>query len=242
MNIYEALAKPFPIEQVSFRLGPGVNTNKMQGQALAYIDARAVMDRLDSVAPWQVRYAPIDKGMICEIGIKVDGEWLWRGDGADQTDIEAIKGGFSQAIRRAGVPWGIFRYAYDVGAIWVAVKESGKNAKGQVQYAITEEGYRTARDTFEKRTKALFDYGIALPQERVNRMMEMALKDLTGVVNWEQVMGNLPKTEKTGDNFLRFTSWLRKRASVVVDDKFAFESYRCRKACDLKEVYEPLTF
>jgi len=52
------LFDPFPPSQVSWRVG-ATNKDKTKGIALAYIDARDVMDRLDDVCGpenWQVEY------------------------------------------------------------------------------------------------------------------------------------------------------------------------------------------
>lgn len=105
----DELKDPFPIEKVKYRQGPG-------GKQLAYIDARDVADRLDEVvgqAFWQNRYTCVNGVTVCEIGLKVDGEWAWKSDGAPETTIEAEKGALSDAFKRAGVKWGIARYLYD---------------------------------------------------------------------------------------------------------------------------------
>ena len=104
----DKLKDPFPIEKVKYRQGPG-------GKQLAYIDARDVADRLDEVvgqAFWQNRYTCVNGVTVCEIGLKVDGEWAWKADGAPETTIEAEKGALSDAFKRAGVKWGIARYLY----------------------------------------------------------------------------------------------------------------------------------
>jgi hypothetical protein len=56
---FKALAAPFPPEEVSWRLG-STSKEKMRGMALAYLDARNVMDRLDDVCGpegWQCKYS-----------------------------------------------------------------------------------------------------------------------------------------------------------------------------------------
>jgi hypothetical protein len=60
---------------------------------------------------------------VCEIGIRSDSEWLWRANGAGQTDIEAEKGALSDAFKRAAVCWGIGRYLYDLPNVWVPLKD-----------------------------------------------------------------------------------------------------------------------
>jgi hypothetical protein len=109
--------------------------------ALAYIDARDVMERLDAVCGpdgWQCRYPHAQGKTVCEIGIRVDGqgeypaanpEWVWKSDGAGDTDFEADKGALSDAFKRAAVRWGIGRYLYDLSAPWVEIEPMGKSFK-----------------------------------------------------------------------------------------------------------------
>lgn len=123
-EIQEALAKPFPEESISWRVG-STNDDKTKGLALAYIDARDVMKRLDDVVGiggWQDRY-PF-KG-CCEISIKIGEEWITKSNGAGETKVEAEKGEFSDAFKRAAVMWGIGRYLYDLGNTWVNLKKQG---------------------------------------------------------------------------------------------------------------------
>jgi len=90
--------------------------------ALAYLDARDVMDRLDDVCGpenWQTEFSETAKGrVLCRLGIRVDGEWIWKSDGAGNTDVEGEKGGISDALKRAAVSWGIGRYLYRLPNVW----------------------------------------------------------------------------------------------------------------------------
>jgi hypothetical protein len=125
MADFDKLSEPFPPSLVSWRVG-SMNKDKNKGMALAYIDARDVMRRLDDVcgpAGWQARYPHANGKTICEIGIKVDGEWVWKANGAGDTDIEAEKGAISDAFKRAAVMWGVGRYLYDLPSPWVAVNQ-----------------------------------------------------------------------------------------------------------------------
>ena len=58
-------------------------------------------------------------------------------DGAENSDIEPVKGGLSDSFKRAAVQWGIGRYLYSMGAVWVDVEQKGKNC------TITEAGRRS---------------------------------------------------------------------------------------------------
>lgn len=137
-DLFQRLAAPFRPDQVSWRVGVSNkkkrqrelndnNAKATKGQVLAYIDARDVMDRLDDVcgpAGWQNRYTHADKKTICEIGIITpDGEWVWKADGAGESDIEAEKGALSDSFKRAAVRWGIGRYLYHLPSPWVDLDE-----------------------------------------------------------------------------------------------------------------------
>lgn len=104
------LGDPTPKAEIKQRQGPG-------GRMLDYVDARFVMDRLDAAAGefgWQDKYEDLANGSVrCCIGIKAaDGEWVWKCDVGDQSDIEPMKGAHSDAFKRAGVKWGIARDLY----------------------------------------------------------------------------------------------------------------------------------
>lgn len=132
-DIFDQLSAPFTSEQISWRVG---STNQkrrkdgepLRGQPLAYIDARDVMDRLDAVvgpANWQCEYVDVgNNATCCRIGISIDGlGWVWKSDGAGQTDMEGDKGQFSDAFKRAAVRWGIGRYLYDLKAEWIELDD-----------------------------------------------------------------------------------------------------------------------
>jgi Rad52/22 family double-strand break repair protein len=125
------LSAPFPPSAISWRVG-ATNTDKTKGLALAYIDARDVMNRLDEVcgaANWQDEYTETATGRVmCRIGIRCEDGWVWKGDGAGDSDVEAAKGAISDALKRAGVKWGIGRYLYDMPATWVAIEQRGKTS------------------------------------------------------------------------------------------------------------------
>jgi hypothetical protein len=131
-DIFEQLAAPFDPSEVDWRVGSVTkkDTPNPEGMALAYIDARTVMDRLDTVcgpAGWQNRYVMEGSKTVCEIGIKCGDEWVWKADGAGDSDVEAEKGALSDAFKRAAVRWGIARYLYNLKSPWVAVKPFGKS-------------------------------------------------------------------------------------------------------------------
>lgn len=133
MNL-SALSAPFPRSAVHWRVQgkPYARDNKYSAMALAYIDARDVMDRLDDVCGpggWQSEFTETAKGrVICRLGIKMDGGWVWKSDGAGDTDVEGEKGGISDALKRAAVSWGVGRYIYRLDSPWVPCEVNDKGA------------------------------------------------------------------------------------------------------------------
>ena len=118
----ENLKKPFDAKKVHWRVG-ATTKDKSKAIPLAYIDARDVMERLDEVCGldnWQCRY-PFSG--CCEVGIKINNEWVWKSNGAGATNVEAEKGQYSDSFKRAAVLWGVGRYLYDVPNIWMPINE-----------------------------------------------------------------------------------------------------------------------
>lgn len=130
-QVLAALAAPFGPEKVSWRAGV---VKGDRGMALAYVDARDVQLRLDEVMgiDWQCEYIPMPDGTkCCRIGLLIDGQWRWRSNGAGDTQVEAEKGSYSDAFKRAAVLWGIGRYLYDLPSPWVEVIPT-KSGKGSI--------------------------------------------------------------------------------------------------------------
>lgn len=129
-TIFAQLAAPFDPSDLEWRAG-ATNKDKTKAMALAYITSRAVMDRLDEVISpenWRDEYLPgPDGGLICGLSIRVNGEWVTKWDGAENTQFEEIKGGLSGAFKRAGVKWGIGRYLYSLPSTWVACEQRGSS-------------------------------------------------------------------------------------------------------------------
>lgn len=130
-DLFDALCTPFAAEEIDWRIG-STSGDKTKGMALAYMDARAVMDRLDGVCGpdgWQCNYTPgVNGSIICNIGVRMPaGEWIWKADGAGATDVEGEKGMLSDALKRAAVRWGIGRYLYEMKSPWVAIEKRGNS-------------------------------------------------------------------------------------------------------------------
>ena len=131
MNLSE-LSNHFPASDIEWRVqSSGKNGDKVWAMVLAYVTNRAIMERLDTVCGpenWKNEFkASPSGGVLCGISIKYDGEWVTKWDGADNTAVEAVKGGLSSAMKRAGVQWGVGRYLYRLDVAWANVSPSGKH-------------------------------------------------------------------------------------------------------------------
>jgi hypothetical protein len=119
----EALAAPFGAGAVQFKPGKVVSNRAM---ALAYVDARAIQDRLDEVLGvlgWQDEYECLPDGsVVCRLRLRLGDEWITKmdvGAPSEQPDEgDRRKAAFSDALKRAAVKFGIGRYLYRVGTIW----------------------------------------------------------------------------------------------------------------------------
>jgi len=195
---FDLLLAPFPPENVNWRVG-STNSSKTKALALAYIDARDVMDRLDEVcgaAHWQRKHSVFGEKNYCEVGVKCGDEWVWKGDFADDTDIEGTKGGASDSFKRAAVSWGIGRYLYSLPAVWVTIEPAGR-------------GHRIAASEFP-RLRASLPVGTmndcikdssapisVLSITRIKEAMRLWWSDLKSIKNEDELAGLMEGYKET---------------------------------------------
>lgn len=121
--ITRALAAPFDLTEVKFK-PQAVKGNR--ALALAYVDVRAIMDRLDNVLGvenWQDRYQLLpDNSVVCRLRLRIGGQWITKSDvggPSEQPDSgDRLKAAFSDALKRAAVKFGIGRYLYRLPQQW----------------------------------------------------------------------------------------------------------------------------
>jgi hypothetical protein len=125
-EIMKRLQAPFKPDEIEFRVG-STNKDKTKGLALAYVTNRAIQDRLDEVFGifgWKNEFKEWkDKSQLCGISVLHNGEWITKWDGSDDSNMEATKGGLSDAMKRAAYQWGIGRYLYKLPDSWVDLKD-----------------------------------------------------------------------------------------------------------------------
>ena len=128
-EMFAKLQEPFEPDDIEWRIQgtPRERNGAYRAMILPYITNRAVQQRLDDVfGPWnwQNTFVPGPMGgVMCGISVCVNGVWITKYDGADKTDVEAIKGGYSDAMKRAAVEWGIGRYLYRLPKYWATVEK-----------------------------------------------------------------------------------------------------------------------
>lgn len=131
-QLEQALKAPFPAAVVNWK-PQAVSKDKTRALAVAYIDARDVANRLDTVLGafgWQLDHKSVADKDAAGIGIKhpETNEWIWKFDigfvsGEESNDADAqtkgVKGTASDSFKRAAALWGIGRYLYDLPKVWV---------------------------------------------------------------------------------------------------------------------------
>lgn len=146
MGDLKKLAAPFAPEDVEWFIGV-TNKEKDKGLAIPFITNRAVQERLDDVCGvdgWKNEYKTLGEreiydynnqltgkktSQLCGISIwsEIRQEWITKWDGAEESDIEAIKGSLSSAMKRAAVQFGIGRYLYYLDSPWVEIEQRGRS-------------------------------------------------------------------------------------------------------------------
>lgn len=122
-SLTEALQDPFDPSEVHFKPG-AVSGNR--ALALAYVDARAIQDRLDEVLGvegWQDDYECLaDGSVVCRLRLRLGDEWVTKVDVGGPSEQpgggDRIKAAFSDALKRAAVKFGIGRYLYRLPTLW----------------------------------------------------------------------------------------------------------------------------
>ena len=122
------LSAPFADNQILYRVGSKGRDNT--AMMLAYLDARMVHMRLDqAVGPfaWENEVTIQGAAYVSRVTLHLpSGQVITRSDGADGSQVEAIKGGISDSFKRTGVLFGIGSYLYRMPNIFVPMKQNGK--------------------------------------------------------------------------------------------------------------------
>ena len=120
----ETLTAPIQPNEIEWRVQSVTSTGKMI--VVPYINNRCVMQRFDAAfgpTNWTSEFREIGNGFICRLTVTVDGQFVYREDGASKTNIEPEKGGISDAMKRAAVQFGLGRCLYDYPKVFIECNE-----------------------------------------------------------------------------------------------------------------------
>lgn len=120
-DVQKRLQAPFPTHLVGWRAA-AFNAERNRALLLAYVDARAIQDRLDAICPdaWSFELeviataaTPTVKGRLTVLGVSREdiGE-------APEGELGTLKAAASDALKRCAVQFGIGRYLYDLPKQW----------------------------------------------------------------------------------------------------------------------------
>ena len=126
-QLRKRLSAPFPVSGVNAIEWKPQSVLNNRALAIAYIDARAVMKRLDDVLGvdgWEDSYEVLADGcVVCTLKCLLDVRWVTKqdvGGESDQKDeADRRKASFSDAFKRAAVKFGVGRYLYSLPVQWV---------------------------------------------------------------------------------------------------------------------------
>lgn len=132
-DISRRLREPFDPSDVDFRSQGRASEQTGKAQVVAYIDARAVQDRLDDVVGagnWAFDWTPVvvDKGevMVAKGTLTIHG--VAKSDAGSASNFEQSLGAVSHCFKRTAVHWGVGRYLYSLPMNWVPVEKNGRIA------------------------------------------------------------------------------------------------------------------
>lgn len=244
MGDLKKLADPFPPEDIEWFIGVTTN-DKSKGLAIPFITNRAVQERLDDVCGpelWKNEYKTLgerelyDKNntvigkkssQLCGISIYSEDlrEWITKWDGAEESDIEAIKGSLSSAMKRAAVQWGIGRYLYYIDSPWVEIEKKGNSYAIKANQQIVLPGWALPGGTGKpgindpkRPTVTITGYNAApqpqQSQQNGQKPQAPSNNGQAGKLSDKQVLRALKKGEAAGQTKDDILLWIEKKYGV----------------------------
>jgi len=226
VEIGAALRAPFAPEDVDFR-PQGKPSGNGKVQAVCYIDARTVADRLDEVVgpgAWSFHYEPllVERGEIQLAKGTLTIHGVTKEDVGDGSTFATSKGCVSDALKRAAVLFGVGRYLYGVGGEWVTADQYGRISEADVQRLRAKlPGGKAvvapAPQTFVTAPKSLAP--AVNPSDAKELRREPKLETLADVqqalANYRNVLGITDKTIIATDMKLDYQASLARRSDYV---------------------------
>jgi hypothetical protein len=206
-EIQAALAAPFHKHQLRWKPQAVKNDRAL---CVIYLDARAVMDRLDEVlglGNWQTSYTAEGKGgtVTCTLSIRINGEWISHqdvGSESEQPDEgDRQKSAHSDALKRAAVHIGIGRYLYRLGQQWLGYDPQRKRFTEDPKVPLPAKPRVTPRDGLPQTTaKNVTPHDSLPPAEDFpyganTQKSPTPTTTLPKAQTWEQFLSSVDKAE-----------------------------------------------
>ena len=125
MKTFEILNKAIMPDEIEWRV-QSQTKNKDKLIIVPYITNRCVMDRFDLAFGedgWNSSFKEVTDGFLCTITATVDGKTISRSDGANKTNIEPVKGGISDSMKRTAVQFGLGRGLYKYPRVMIEIED-----------------------------------------------------------------------------------------------------------------------
>lgn len=132
--VFKKLTEPMPPEAIEWRVQTaGQKDGRVWAKVVPYGDARWLMQRLDEVfgpMNWWDEYSEWGSdGVLCRLTVKVDSQTVSKMDVAGNTQVESVKGGVTDAFKRACVKFNVgnIRALYGSGEQFAQVSKDGSH-------------------------------------------------------------------------------------------------------------------
>ena len=178
-EIQKDLSAPFDPLDIEWRI-QRTDQKNTGAYVLAYIDSRAVMNRLDKVVGsfnWRNTKKEFKGGIVDCIEIRNPehpDEWVGKQDGADDTDVEPFKGALSDSMKRTGVLWGIGRYLYQLEAYKIKLIEGYKNDDDWYNISLKDPADPSTKKWYSWQPPALPKWAIPDDSEEKAQKLKLA--------------------------------------------------------------------
>lgn len=162
-ELIRELRRPFAPGAIKWKIQTNPKDENGRALIVSFIDARSVAERLNYVCPgaWSDEYMPVAHNgdlatsVRCRLSITVDGRSVIREDVGtlpQGTDEVRIKGGYSDALKRAAVKFGIGAFLYALPKQYLSAQNDLRKWQGQggrVTWFIQPPGEAKLRAAYE---------------------------------------------------------------------------------------------
>jgi hypothetical protein len=141
--------RPLRAEEIECRVA---RVNNGGVELLLYKTSRTDMDILDETVgaeKWQCEFYEHKGTLFCKIGVLTESGWVWKSNAGSPSNMEAVKGEASDAMKRAGFTWGIGRELYTAPRIFVYADKCGKIQQGKNGKMQCYDQFRVAKVLIE---------------------------------------------------------------------------------------------